>query len=133
MFSSLDPDYPKEIQYGISTEPRVPKSFKGRGGVWACENCNKTKLLPKGSRKWTCEECQKVMWVTPISECPLEKARRFIVTKRQEFQDANQSEVQAESAVPASKAATASERLSPEPSPSPAPVPKKASRPTTAE
>lgn len=121
--SSLLDAAPKEIQYGIATEPRTPKSFKGRGGVWACENCNTTKLLPKGSRKWTCGECQKVMWVTPISECPLEKARRFIQSKRQEFQDAKLCEEQAAAAAPSLEAPASSGRPIPGLSPAPVPAP----------
>ena len=119
-----------EIQYGIATEPRTPRSFRGRGGVWACENCNKTKLLTKGSKKWTCEQCKKVMWVTPISECPLEKARRFIQNKRQELENAKTEEAKDTAAVQAERqpetltqVPTANSLQASAPAPVPAPFP----------
>jgi len=115
----------QNMQYGISTEPRTPKSFRGRGGIWSCENCSTTILLPKGSKKWTCEKCQKVQWTTPISECPLEKARRFIQNKCQEFESTNAEEEKEKQQD--SKGATtekAAESISaPEPAPAPAPFP----------
>jgi len=73
----------QDINFGICREPNVPRSFKGRGGVWACENCNKTKLLSKGTKMWKCEQCQMENWTIPLNECPVEKARRFIMKQRE--------------------------------------------------
>ncbi|CAB9514716.1 expressed unknown protein [Seminavis robusta] len=81
MSSQFSP--PPELQYGIAhVPPRLPKNFRGRSGVWACEACGKTKLLAGGTLKWTCERCQTVLYTVPEYECPLERARRFIKVKK---------------------------------------------------
>jgi hypothetical protein len=76
---------PPELRYGIaSIPPRLPKNFRGRSGIWACEACGKTKLLARGTFKWTCEQCQTVLYTVPEYECPLERARRFLKVKADE-------------------------------------------------
>jgi ribosomal protein L37AE/L43A len=87
---SLNPtdSSPQEhIEYGTATEPRTPRSFRGRHGIWACEACNTTTLLQKGTKQWTCKQCNALMYTTPIQECPLEKARRFILKTKDDFHD----------------------------------------------
>jgi hypothetical protein len=82
------PQEPKEedIQQGIATEPQLPKSYKGRGGWWACEKCLKTVALPEHTFDWTCEQCKTKMYTTPLNECPLERFRRFVLDTGQKMQ-----------------------------------------------
>ncbi|CAB9505057.1 expressed unknown protein [Seminavis robusta] len=71
-----------EVNQGVVEEPRLPKTYRGRGGKWACENCMKVTELPKGSFTWDCEGCEKKNFTHPLNECPLEKARRYFVRSK---------------------------------------------------
>jgi hypothetical protein len=66
----------RPIKYGSADPPPVDrtskKDFEGRGGVWHCENCDKAKLLPPGTKEWKCPQCQKTMYTTLPNECPLQ-------------------------------------------------------------
>lgn len=73
---------PKEdakVRYGVATAPNVARDYSGEGGLWACEACNETLMLSRGTKQWTCAKCIRVMYTTPEAECPLERIRRAVV------------------------------------------------------
>ena len=75
----------EDIQQGIATKPNLPKTYKGRGGCWACEKCMKTAELPDKTFDWTCEGCNTKMYTMPLNECPLERFRRFVLDSGQKI------------------------------------------------
>ena len=64
----------RPIKYGSASPPDIGRNvdFNGRGGVWHCENCDKPKLLPSGTKQWKCPKCKKIMYTLPPDECPLD-------------------------------------------------------------
>ena len=67
----------RPIKYGSACPPTLNQQqqqheFKGRCGVWHCENCDKAKLLPPGTKQWKCPHCQKMMYTLPKDKCPLD-------------------------------------------------------------
>lgn len=62
------------INFGSATPPPISPSetFKGRGGVWKCEFCSKSVVLPPETKQWKCRQCQRTMYTFPKDECPLD-------------------------------------------------------------
>lgn len=57
---------------GTATPPQAAPGFPGRGGMWHCETCHCSKMLPPQTLSWKCSQCQATMYTTPPDECPLD-------------------------------------------------------------
>jgi DNA-directed RNA polymerase subunit RPC12/RpoP len=69
----------RPIKYGSATPPNPTigsntKKFRGRGGVWTCENCSEKVQLSSSNttKQWVCPKCGRTMYTHPKDDsCPM--------------------------------------------------------------
>mmetsp|Transcript_21061 Transcript_21061/g.33906 ORF Transcript_21061/g.33906 Transcript_21061/m.33906 type:complete len:115 (-) Transcript_21061:1646-1990(-) len=66
----------RPLKYGSACPPMITSSdvaFRGRGGVWICENCSCKIVLEPQTKQWTCPQCERTMYTVPNKDqCPLD-------------------------------------------------------------